>query len=49
VTPNEEEALMTLQKAVIEVVELNRAASHPRSLAQLHALLDEVEAATRSA
>jgi NAD(P)-dependent dehydrogenase (short-subunit alcohol dehydrogenase family) len=48
VTPNEEEARMTLQKAVTEVVELNRAASHPRSLTQLHALLDEVDAATRS-
>jgi short-subunit dehydrogenase len=48
VTPNEDEAVTTLQKAAMEMVQLNRAASHPRSLPQLHALLDEVDAMARA-
>lgn len=42
ITPDEEEALMTLKKAALELLQLNRAASHPRSHEELHALLDEV-------
>jgi len=44
VTPAADESLMTLRKAAMELLQLNRAASHPCSHEDLHALLDEVTA-----
>jgi NAD(P)-dependent dehydrogenase (short-subunit alcohol dehydrogenase family) len=44
ITPNEDEALWTLKKATMELLQLNRAASHARTHEQLHALIDEVAA-----
>ena len=42
VTPDADEALTTLRQAAMELLQLNRAASHPRSHEELHALLDEM-------
>lgn len=42
VTPNDDEALLTLKQAAMELALLNAAASHPRSKAELHEVLDEV-------
>jgi len=47
VTPDAEESLMTLRQAAAELLELNRAASHPCSHEELHALLDEGAALMR--
>jgi len=44
VTPDAEESLLTLRQAAMELLQLNRAASHPCSHEELHALLDEVTA-----
>ncbi len=44
VTPDADESLMTLRQAAMELLELNRAASHPCSHEELHALLDEATA-----
>jgi len=44
VTPDAEESLWTLRQATLELLQLNRAASHPCSHEELHALLDEVTA-----
>jgi NAD(P)-dependent dehydrogenase (short-subunit alcohol dehydrogenase family) len=42
VTPDAQESLMTLRQAAMELLQLNRAASHPSTHEELHALLDEV-------
>jgi len=47
VTPDVEESLWTLRQATMELLQLNRAASHPCSHEELHALLDEVAALMR--
>lgn len=44
VTPDAEESLMTLRQAAMELLQLNRAASHPCSHEELHALLDDATA-----
>ncbi len=44
VTPDADESLMTLRKAAMELLQLNRAAPHPSSHEELHALLDQMAA-----
>lgn len=44
VTPDADESLRTLRQAAMELLQLHRAASHPCSHEELHALLDEVTA-----
>ncbi len=47
VTPDAEESLVTLKQSAMELLQLNRAASHPCSHEELHALLDEGAALMR--
>jgi NAD(P)-dependent dehydrogenase (short-subunit alcohol dehydrogenase family) len=44
ITPDENEALVTLKKAAMELLQMNRASSHRQTHERLHALLDEVAA-----